>query len=814
MKHYITQDPWTIIEEGFHRDFNEITESLMSLGNGRMGGRGSFEEKYSGKTLLGNYVAGVYYPDKTRVGWWKNGYPEYFAKVLNAANWIGIDVEVEYEILDLNQCEVRDFRRVLNMQGGYLERSFVAVLKSGKEIRVNAKRFCSIVDDEAGAIRYAITPLNFDGKITVTPYIDGGIHNRDANYDETFWDEVRKETAYGEAYIELRTRKTAFHVATGMYVQIEQNGVMIDYQSQPIKYEKYVANRISLDCRQNQETVVYKYAVNLSSLNYDPDELMKQAHQSIQHISRKGFDRMLSEQQQAWADKWKMNDIVIEGDPADAGQAVAAQQGIRFNIFQLNQTYTGEDERLNIGPKGFTGEKYGGSTYWDTEAYCLPFYLATADQKVARNLLIYRYKQLGKAIENAQKLGFRAGAALYPMVTMNGEECHNEWEITFEEIHRNGAIAYAIYDYVRYTGDEQYLVDYGLEVLIAISRFWSQRVNWSEAKQQYVMLGVTGPNEYENNVNNNWYTNYIAAWTLRYTTEAVTKVKALNPEKYADLIDRLHFREEKEVATATHIIDNMHFPFDAERQVYLQQEGFLDKDLMPVSDIPKGQRPINQNWSWDRILRSCFIKQADVLQGLYFFEDEFDTETLRRNFDFYEPMTVHESSLSPCVHSIQASKLGKKEKAYEMYLRTARLDLDDYNNDTEDGCHITSMAGTWLAVVKGFGGMRVVKELPAEIKEDLKKRKDTNKKWTVYPPLSAYGKTNYQLQLNPYCPDNWRSFSFKIRFRGALLQITTTQQQVTVQNFSAQPITLLVHGEEVLVTENGTETIEAVKQVA
>ncbi len=757
MNQYISTDPWRIIETDFHREHNEITESLMSLGNGRMGGRGNFEEKFTGKTLQGNYVAGVYYPDKTRVGWWKNGYPESFAKVLNATNWIGIDVDIAYETLDLNTCEVRDFRRELNMQHGYLERSFVAVLKSGNELKINAKRFCSLVDDEAGAIRYSITPLNFDGKITLTPYLDGAIRNKDANYDETFWDEVRKETGYGEAYIELRTRKTGFHVVSGMSVEIEQDGVKIDYQSQPLKYEKYVANRISLDCRAGQETVVVKYAVNLSSQHYDTDSLMREARTYMQRISRKGFEKMLVEQQQAWADKWKTNDIVIAGDDA-------AQQGIRFTIFQLNQTYTGEDERLNIGPKGFTGEKYGGSTYWDTEAYCLPFYLATADQRVARNLLIYRYKHLGKAIENAQKLGFRAGAALYPMVTMNGEECHNEWEITFEEIHRNGAIAHAIYDYVRYTGDTQYLVDYGLEVLIAISRFWSQRVNWSSEKNQYVMLGVTGPNEYENNVNNNWYTNYIAAWTLRYTLEAVEIVKAVNAEKFAALADRIHFREDKETETARHILATMHYPYDADRQVFLQQSDFLDKDIMPVSDIPKGQRPLNQNWSWDRILRSCFIKQADVLQGLYFFEDEFDTDTLKRNFDFYEPMTVHESSLSPCVHSIQASKLGYADKAYELYLRTARLDLDNYNNDTEDGCHITSMAGTWLAVVQGFGRMRVSKA--------------------------------GQLSFDPYCPAGWQSLTFKIRFRGALLQVRVTPKTATVEHLGGSPVTVLLQSEE------------------
>jgi maltose phosphorylase len=548
-----------------------------------------------------------------------------------------------------------------------------------------------------------------------------------------------------------------------MTIEIEQDGARIDFQSQPIRQEKYVANRMTLECRQGQETAIYKYAVNLSSLNYDSDSVVSESRKYLQRITGKGFDRMLIEQQQAWADKWKMNDITIEGD-------IAAQQGIRFSIFQLNQTYTGEDERLNIGPKGFTGEKYGGSTYWDTEAYCLPFYLATADQKVARNLLLYRYKHLEKAIENAQKLGFKAGAALYPMVTMNGEECHNEWEITFEEIHRNGAIAYAIYDYVRYTGDENYLTEHGLEVLIAISRFWSQRVNWSNAKQQYVMLGVTGPNEYENNVNNNWYTSYLAAWTLRYTVEAVGRVKALDPEKYTDLCDRIHFREEKEIATARHIAEHIHLPYDENRQVFLQQESFLDKELMPVGDIPKGQRPLNQHWSWDRILRSCFIKQADVLQGIYFFEDDFDLDTLRRNFDFYEPMTVHESSLSPCVHSVLASKLSMKEKAYEMYLRTARLDLDDYNNDTEDGCHITSMAGTWLAVVKGFGGFR--------IKDD-------------------------QVVLDPHCPDNWESLAFKVRFRGALLEIKVTQNDVSVQNFSDKSAEIVLFGKRM--TVNGKD---------
>ena len=756
MKNYIKIDEWNIIEEGFDPHLNKISESIFSLGNGRMGQRANFEETYTGETLQGNYVAGVYYPDKTRVGWWKNGYPEYFAKVLNAANWIGIDIKIDYETLDLANAKVTDFKRVLNMQEGYLERSFTAELKSGKKLKVKATRFCSIVDDEAGAIRYSLTPLNFSGDITITPYIDGDIKNQDANYDEKFWDEVHKETHHGSAYLTLRTKKTGFHVCTGMKFDIQQNGKSIEFLSAPVEREKYVANKVSIEVKEKQETVIFKYAANLSSENHDKETIVHETKKVIEQVFQKGFEVMLKEQAQAWAAKWVESDIVIEGD-------ASAQQGIRFNIFQLNQTYTGEDARLNIGPKGFTGEKYGGSTYWDTEAYCVPFYLATADQQVTKNLLIYRYKQLDKAIENAEKLGFKNGAALYPMVTMNGEECHNEWEITFEEIHRNGAIAFAIYNYIRYTGDEKYLDDYGLEVLVAIARFWAQRVNWSTDKSQYVMLGVTGPNEYENNVNNNWYTSTIATWCMEYAIEAIERVKGSNSAKYQVLVKKIRFNESEETKQWQHIIDHMFYPVDEKLGIFLQHDGYLDKEQILVKDLPAEERPINQKWSWDRILRSCFIKQADVLQGLYFLEHRYDTDTIRRNFDFYEPRTVHESSLSPCVHSILAAKLGDEARAYEFYLRTARLDLDDYNNDTEDGCHTTSMAGTWMSVVEGFGGMRV---------------------------------RDGQLQFNPFLPGKWKSFSFKVGFRGALLTIKVSTEGVQILNQSEQELTVKVYGSD------------------
>ncbi len=472
------------------------------------------------------------------------------------------------------------------------------------------------------------------------------------------------------------------------------------------------------------------------STNHKTETLVAAAKKVLEKGITLGYTGLLEMQKDSWAEIWEMADIVIEGD-------IKAQQGIRFNIFQLNQTYLGKDARLNIGPKGFTGEKYGGSTYWDTEAYCLPFYMATKDHHVARSLLEYRYHHLEKAIENAAKLGFTNGAALYPMVTMNGEECHNEWEITFEEIHRNGAISFAIFNYERYTGDYSYILEKGLEVLIAIARFWHQRATFSNDKGQFVILGVTGPNEYENNVNNNFYTNYIASWSIRYTTAQIKYIEAAHKDDYSRIMTKTNLSK-AELSAWNDVASNMYLPFSEKEDVYLQQDGFLDKELVPVSELDQMQRPINQKWSWDRILRSPYIKQADVLQCFYFFEEDFSEEQLTKHFDFYEPFTVHESSLSPCVHSIQAAKLGRMDQAYDMYLRTSRLDLDDYNHEVEEGCHITSMAGTWLSIVEGFGGMRV---------------------------------RNGGLSFTPRIPSAWKRYSFKVNFRGQILKVSVSNTE-------------------------------------
>lgn len=753
---YIKPDNWSIIEEGFDASRVKSSESLFSIGNGAMGQRANFEESYSGKTFQGSYIAGVYYPDKTRVGWWKNGYPQYFAKVLNAPNWIGIDIEVNGEQLDLATCsEVKNFRRELNMKEGVYSRSFEATLQNGTQIGVNVKRFLSLDLDELGVINYEVKALNQDAKIVFKPYVDAGITNEDTNWDDKFWDILEIKNKQNSGFIVSRTLKTNFTACTFMHNTFLVNGKVSDVNPTNIEAsETKTQFSYEFAVTEGQTIAIQKLGGYTVSTNHDEQQLINVAQKVIDNGLELGYEKLLQNQIEAWAKIWEMSDITIDGD-------VKAQQGIRFNIFHLNQTYLGKDSRLNIGPKGFTGEKYGGSTYWDTEAYCIPFYMATKNQNVARSLLEYRYNHLEKAIENAQNnLGFKNGAALYPMVTMNGEECHNEWEITHEEIHRNGAIAFAIFNYYRYTGDYSYIPEKGLEVLIGIARFWHQRATFSTAKNQYVILGVTGPNEYENNVNNNWYTNYIAKWCIDYTIEQINKIETEYPSDYTRILNKVKLSA-AEISAMKKVADNMYFPYSEEHGVYLQQDGFLDKELVTVANLDKSQRPINQKWSWDRILRSPYIKQADTLQGFYFFEDHFTKEQLEKHFDFYEPFTVHESSLSPCVHSIQAAVLGRMEQAYTFYLRTSRLDLDDYNKEVHEGLHITSMAGTWMSIVEGFGGMRV---------------------------------KNNQLHFEPKIPKEWNAYSFKVNFRNAIVKVEVNHNETKVNVEGNQEIDVIVNG--------------------
>lgn len=747
MKRIFEVDPWHVISHELVPTDKRLQESMTSIGNGYMGMRGMFEEHYSNDTLKGIYIGGVWYPDKTRVGWWKNGYPDYFGKVINSVNFIKVNITIDGDQVDLAKDTVSDFTLDLDMHTGILRRSFI-ITKGEKRVQFMIDRFVSVAQKELFDVHYSVHNLGAEPvQIGFISQIDADVFNEDANYDEQFWQVLDKSHAITGGSMFAETKPNNFgtpRFTLGMQMLHETAFRGINAP----ETEKAVTNIFRGTLAPDETKNFEKRVLVVTSRDYADMAAMRTGLAELSEtVSTQSYEDLRQAHVDGWAKRWQLSDVLIDGDDA-------AQQGIRFNLFQLFSTYYGEDKRLNLGPKGFTGEKYGGATYWDTEAFGVPFYLSLAKPEVTENLLEYRYDQLAGAFHNAKMQGL--AGALYPMVTFNGIECHNEWEITFEEIHRNGSIAYAIFNYTRYTGDETYLKTKGIDVLTGISRFWADRVHFSERKQQYMIHGVTGPNEYENNVNNNWYTNFMARWTLEYTLASLKKVDAAK-RAALQITDA-------ELAKWQNIVDRMYFPYDEKLGIFVQQDGFLDKDVKPVSSIPADQRPINQHWSWDHILRSPYIKQADVLQGIWDFIDDFTPEQKKSNFDFYEQYTVHESSLSPAIYSVLAADLHYEEKAVELYERTARLDLDNYNNDTVDGLHITAMTGGWIAVVQGFAGMRV-----------------------------RDGKLHYA----PFLPKKWSHYSFRQVFRDRLIEVDVDQDGSHFKLIDGEPITIDVAGKPV-----------------
>ena len=726
---YLEHSEWSIIESGFKKENHMSSESIFSLGNGIFGQRGNFEEDYSGYKLDGNYVGGIFFPDKTKVGWWKVGYPNYFAKTVNCPSWIRLSIKLDGELLDLNKIKVNSYRKELNMKHGVLRRTFECELINGKKIKVESERFISLKIQEVGMLRYTITSLNSDCDIAIRSFIDENVVNVDSNWNEQFLKTEKIIQNDNSTFIKSKVLKTDFEICSFSKTRILSERNELSFNS-----KNDTSHNLNYKLGSNKKLTIEKIGGYVSNFSTNED-LLKKSSELINKCSEIGYKDLLQSQIELWDDIWKKSDVIITGD-------VKAQQGIRFNIFQLNQTYMGQNPNLNVGPKGFTGEKYGGGTYWDTEAYCFPFYLSTKKSDVAKNLLIYRFNQLEKAILNAEKLGLNHGAALYPMVTVNGEECHNEWEITFEEIHRNISMVMAIKKYIDYTDDFDYMHNMGIEIVVAIARFWAQRVSFSNKHKKFVILGVTGPNEYENNVNNNWYTNYGASWCLRYALKNLEIINESNIEKF----NSFNF-EKGELDFWKKITENMYYPFSEEHNLYMQDDGFEDKELIHVDEIPKRERPLNQNWSWDKILRSPYIKQGDFVQGIYYFEDEFSEEFIKNHFEFYEKYTVHESSLSASIHSVVASHVNQIDKSYKYFLRSSRLDLDDYNKEIEQGLHITSMAGSWIALVEGFGGLKVSKD---------------------------------KITINPKIPKEWKSYQFNIFYNNQIINFKVEEDSILI----------------------------------
>lgn len=713
-----------------------------------MGGRGNFEEGYSGNTLRSFFNAGVYYPDEPKYGWRKIGYPEVNNRIINSTDAIGIKIFINDFKLDLAKNNFKDFRMTLNMKNGLLERSFVIVDSSKRETAIDVKRFISAHNKNMLAISYNITPLNYDGSIEFEPYMNGLVEGNNMQGEEKIlWEEVSKD----KETLVVKTKKTGFHLATSMDIKVYENDSLKNVPYESVIGDCYVGRRFKMDLAEGKTVRIVKYVSCYNSQDNEKSEVAAKSKENLAVVTGYSFGDLFSLSENVWSQRWEKIEIEIDGD-------TELQQSIRYNLFMLNSTFTGEDGKLNISPKGFSGEKYSGSTYWDTEIFCFPYYLYTKPE-VARNLLVYRYNHLKNAIENAKLLGLRG--ALYPMITMDGREGHAEWEITLMEIHRNSAIVYAIYNYIRSTDDHDYMADYGFEVIANIARFWADRVTYKKDRDIYMILGVTGPDGFHNNVNNNWYTNFMAKWVLDYAFEQAGWLRRHNAEKYKEICREYGFTEE-EFKDWKVISKKMYLNKNKKLGIFEQFDGYLEaEDVFSNGEIDREPLPIVQSWSWDKINRSNALKQADVMLGIYLFSDIFSIKDKKRNFDFYEPKTTHESSLSACIYLIIASEIGYRHKAYNLFKGASRLDLDDCNNDSIDGLHITSMGGAWMSVVMGFAGL--------SIRDGI-------------------------ICFNPAIPEKWNRVSFKIIIKGRYFNVDITRNKFRIRLESGNGVVMNISG--------------------
>ncbi|MBN2711390.1 MAG: family 65 glycosyl hydrolase [Planctomycetes bacterium] len=740
-KQYLEVDPWKIIEKGFHPERAEVSESVFSLGNEFMGARGYFEEGYGGGQFIGSFFNGIFEEIDVSHAVNYKGFIRRFHFMVNSVDWLYTKIEAAGEKLDLAKSKFSKFNRELDLRTGKLVRSFVWKTKRGS-IKLVFDRFTSMVQAELAYQRISFESVDFTGEIKLTMGLDFNTihHERGVNY----WNEVKKEAAGSGAAILGKTLRSGQHVYASM--EIDAPGCT----GKVIKSEKNISRQMSFKLKPGESKTVGKRVVNYADKSGATSAAVwKEGEKRRKALLKADFDSALKKHTGYWKKVWDELDMTIEGDPVN-------QQGVRFCIYQLHQTYHGVDANLNVSAKGLTGEEYGGHTWWDTETYCLPFYMFN-NVKAAKNLLEYRYKTLEPAKIRAREKDCKG--ARYPMETIDGSESCTVWQHGDLEIHVPAAVAYGVWHYANNTGDTAFLYSHGAEMLVEISRYYASRGGWGQENGKFGFWCVMGADEFHMMVNNNCYTNFMAMKCFDYANEVLGQMQKKAPDKYKRLAKKTKL-DEKEVREWKKMADNMYLPKD-KKGVYEQHEGYFNMPHLDYKTIPNEDFPVYRNWAYYRIFRTDMIKQPDVLLMPFFYSHDFSDREKKINFEYYEPRCSHESSLSPGIHSILASELGKHDLAIKYWGHAARLDLDDYNNNTDAGLHTTSMAAAWMNVVYGFGGLR-----------------------TDSPRLS----------FNPSLPKGWTKYSFRLRYKGALVVVTIDNKNVSFTRTGKDDVEVEVFG--------------------
>ncbi|WP_040949313.1 glycoside hydrolase family 65 protein [Gorillibacterium massiliense] len=736
-------DEWSIVEEHYQEDDHLQMETIFALGNGYLGMRGSFEEGFqgeTGKSVSGTYLNGVFETEPIHYQEGAYGYAQNSETMLNVTDAKRVVFTADGEPFGMHTGKILSHKRTLDLRQGLLTRNVHWESPSGKQFSIRIERMVCLGHKHLAVLHYEVTPLTDDCEIVFLSEINGDVKNQAGAHDPRMgsafsgqvWQTLDLHAQSEFAWMFQKTKNSGFTVLTAASHHISQ-------PANAIRKEKAEGQQTEITYRiqgrKGVSVALTKFIVYCSTQTDGADDLLRLAVQTAAFAGKQGFTVLKEEQRQLLERFWRRADVEITGDPA-------MQQGIRYNAFQLLQS-AGRDGRTNISAKGLSGEGYEGHYFWDTETFILPFFLYT-HPKIARALLDYRYQTLDQARNRARVMAQKG--ALYPWRTISGNETSAFFPAGTAQAHINADIIYGVKKYVSATGDLEFLLEKGAEMVFETARFWVDMGHFNpERDGQFCIDGVTGPDEYTAIVNNNAYTNLMVKDHLEYACQTALLMLQEHAEAYRRLAQKLDLADD-EIGLWQLAADRMFIPVDSERGIVAQDDSFLSKKRWDLENTPKDKFPLLLHYHPLVIYRHQVLKQADVILALYLQGNRFTFEEKQRNYDYYEPINTHDSSLSPCIHSIVAADIGRIDQAYDYFKRTVRMDLDDRNGNVGDGLHTASMGGAWLSIVCGFGGMR-------DYAGDL--------------------------QFKPVLPGGWQGYRFRVTFRDRLLEVHVEKQQVT-----------------------------------
>lgn len=692
-------DPWRLVEKQFYAPLLSQAETLFAVANGYLGIRGSFEED-SPVFLDGTFINGFYESWPIVYGEDAHGFAEHGQTMLNTIDGKIIRLYVDDEPFDLATAEIREFERSLDMRRGTLQRRVLWETASGKRILVESERLVSLKHRHLAAITYQVTVLNSDAPLVLV----SEMRNEDT-HEQSKGDPRRPKGFRGRVLLPTacsvedhrfllahQTKSSRMRLACGVDHRIETDC----HWTSTAKCEGDAAMlTLSVDAEPGKPVRLTKFLAYHTSGAADTEDLTGRAGLTLDRALRQGYGELVESQRAFLDDFWRVADIELHGDPAD-------QQAVRFNLFHLLQA-TARVEGAGVPAKGLTGQGYEGHYFWDTEIYVLPFLIYTMP-RVAREVLRHRCAGLEKARGRARQVNQRG--ALFPWRTINGEEASAYYAAGTAQYHINADIVYAIKKYVEVTGDEAFLGECGAEVLVETARLWLDLGFFSDRKDgAFCIVGVTGPDEYNTVVNNNTYTNLMARENLWYAANTLERLRSTAPDRYREIADRTKL-EDAEIDDWRRAADRMFLPRDEKLGIHLQDDSFLDRKPWDFASTPADKYPLLLHYHPLVIYRHRVIKQADVVLAMFLLSHQFTRDEKKANFDFYDPLTTGDSSLSASIQGIIAGELGYRNAAARYTKYAAMMDLGDIGRNVRDGCHIASMGGTWMAIVYGLAGLR------------------------------------------------------------------------------------------------------------